>query len=133
MSKRKFQVFDPEETPILYGESQGISVNVIWRKGEQALVEWYEAGNPRRAFVLSSSISDDGYCSDPASGIPYGADWESLIVLNVTPQTIALELRKRGIWTADDLRTRPGEAIGALQTAYGLDLAALLRAATKES
>lgn len=38
-------------------------------------------------------------------------------------------LRAAGIWTLADLRAHPKAAYGALQAAYGLDFAALIRAA----
>ena len=52
-----------------------------------------------------------------------------MIKPSVSALDIERELKRRGIWTIEELRTRPNEVIGALKDAYGLDLAALLQAA----
>jgi hypothetical protein len=86
--------------------------------GQRAIVPASEAGNPEAL----------------ARGVPYGLPWEEVIAsvgLNATPQSLAGELRKRGIWTADDLRRNVNAALGAIQAVYGLDLAALIGAANR--
>ena len=61
-------------------------------------------------------------------GIPYGEPWEDLIELHATPETLAAELRRRGIWTVEDLQENAEVARGAILSAYGCELAHLLRA-----
>ena len=68
--------------------------------------------------------------SELAMAIPYGLPWEDIVALAATPEIIAHELRRRGIWTAEDLRDSGGAAMGAIQSAYGLDLS-MLRLAAK--
>ncbi len=107
-------------------------VRVLQRKGHAALVEWQdEAGCLRRATVPARVLQgDEAEAGDLEMGIVYGLPWEELLgAPRVTPERIAAELRRHGIWTRADLRARPNVALAALQSAYGLDLAALMRAA----
>jgi hypothetical protein len=48
------------------------------------------------------------------------------------PSDFARELHKLGLWTRDDVMTRPNEVISAIQAVYGIDLAAILVAAHKQ-
>jgi len=56
-------------------------------------------------------------------GIPGGLEWASLVpderVGNATPESIQNELRRRGLWTADDLMARHTEALGPSVTRWG--------------
>jgi len=59
-----------------------------------------------------------------------GAPWSAIIgQLAGTPEKLEAALHGAGILTLDDLRRRPAVALGALQSVYGLDLAALLERA----
>lgn len=108
-------------------EYPAVPVNVISTQGQACLVEWDDGvGRPRRAYVPASAVTD-GRCVAPASGIAYGDDWEGILgTLSVTPDAVADELRRRGIWTREDARRNPTLVMSALQAAYGLDLARLL-------
>jgi len=84
----------------------------------------------RRVLIPRSALVGDNV--DPvvlARGIEYGSPWEELLEIRVTPELIAAELRRRGIWTVDDLHRKPGEALAALQAAYGVDYQSLVQAA----
>lgn len=67
----------------------------------------------------------------PAPPMPRpGAPWATIIGgLAGTPEKLEAALHGAGILTLDDLRRRPAVALGALQSVYGLDLAALLERA----
>lgn len=108
-------------------ELPAVLVTVINTQGQVCLIEWVDGvGRPRRAFVPTSAVVDSR-CVDPASGLVYGDDWEGILgTLSVTPDSVADELRRRGIWTRDDARRNPTMVMSALQAAYGLDLARLL-------
>lgn len=116
---------------VLGPAAPGVPVRIVHRKGPDALIEWLDGDEVRRATVPAAEISSESTHPDPGSGAPYGLDWESLVVFEATPARLARELRRRGIWTLDDLRARPNDAIGALQTVYGLDFTALVRAAER--
>src|SRR5512139_1978782 len=101
-------------------------MKTIHIQGNTALVEH----NGRRAIVPVAESGDPGAIT---RGIPYGLPWELIIGqaggMQGSPRLLADRLHELGIWTGDDLRARPQAALGAIQAVYGLDLAALLRAA----
>lgn len=106
-----------------------IKVKIIQQKGQAALVEWLADDGAHRATIPAATIIKGQVASDELDyGIIYGEPWEELISINITPASIAAELRKCGIWTKDDLEARPTQALGAIQAAYGVGLADLLRA-----
>jgi hypothetical protein len=106
-------------------------VMVVGRKNDLMLAQWEHMGSPRRAWVTPDMIVDDrggvATVRDPNAGIPYGMDWTRVGPFGVTPVDIDRELKRRGIWNIEDLRARPNEVIGALMSAYGMDLARLLQ------
>lgn len=108
---------------------------IIRRKNDMTLVEWNDGNLPKRAWVVPDRIeSEDGVnveVIDPEEGVPYGVEFSRMVVPSVTPEDIERELKRRNIWTVDDLRSRRGEVISALKAAYGIDFAELLRAAEK--
>jgi len=104
-------------------------VKIIKRQGQAALVEWTDDGVTRRSTVPSAVIQKRRVpTAELKRGIPYGEPWEDLIELHATPETLAAELRRRGIWTVEDLQENAEVARGAILSAYGCELAHLLRA-----
>jgi len=113
-------------------KSNRIKVKVVQRNNQASLVEWItEDGDLRRATVPSAVIIN-GACdsAELEYGIPYGVAWEQLITArdDFAPR-LARELRRRGIWTVEELEANPNAVLGAIQAAHGVDLAVLLRAA----
>ncbi len=107
-----------------------MKVKLIGRKNAAALVEYTDNGQTKRVTVPFSVIKGDEVDRRQLSyGIPYGAPWAELIKLSATPQLIEEELHKRGIWTAQDALDKPQDVIVAVHAAYGLDVAAVTRAA----
>jgi len=108
-------------------------VKVIGTKSQSALIEWSRDGELHRGTVPEEVIIDGTVRDDLISiAIPYGLDWGYILqnVMNtVTPQIISNNLHNAGIWTIDDLRRNPMVAVGAIQSAYGLDFSILLRSA----
>ena len=110
------------------------TVQIILRKNDLLLVEWQEMGMPYRAWVTPDMVVEDRpkgkttTVKNPGAGIPYGMDWSPLIQVNATPRDFDRELKRVGIWTVQDLRDKPNEARSALQSVYGMDMAALLMA-----
>ena len=106
-----------------------VKVKIIQRKGQAALVEWVDSEGTHRATIPMGVIRKGQAAEDELSyGIPYGEPWEELITVSATSETIAAELRRCGIWTREDLEARPTQALSAIQSAYGVGLADLLRA-----
>ena len=106
-----------------------VIVKIVQRQGQAALVEWTDNGVTRRSTVPASVVEKGRVpTAELRRGIPYGEPWEDLIELHATPATLAAELRRRGIWTVDDLQANAEVARGAIMDAYGCELAHLLRA-----
>jgi len=81
-----------------------ITVKVVGIKGESALVEWIDEGKYKRAFVPKGKIKDSAV--DPAvlaKGIVYGLSWEDFVEIETSPEKIANELRRHGIWRLEDM------------------------------
>lgn len=115
-----------------------MKVMIVKREGETAVVEWREEGTPYRSIVPVSALTvaqpglREAECEYPERGIPYGEDFSLLITPAATPESVDRALKLAGIWTAEDLHRNPNGAIGALQRAYGVDLAALLSATRQQ-
>ena len=114
-------------------KTRKVAVTVIHSKGNTALIEWVEKTKLKRGYLPASLIEADNMVSDEAleAATPYGVPWESVITLYATPEKLEQALHAHGIWTLNDLVTKPNAAIGALQSVYRVDLAALLQAARK--
>lgn len=107
-------------------------LRIIQQTGGSTLVESTDGGRLQRVIIPSEMVTDGAV--SPAAleyGVAYGLPWEELWTSRVTPAAIAQELRKRGIWTLDDLRKQPMAAVAAMQSAYGLDVATLTAAAER--
>lgn len=82
-----------------------LPVRVIGSKGESALVEWIDAeAMYRRVYVPLAKVAKGTVATkDLERGIPYGLPWEEYIEVEVTPASIANELRRLGAWRREDL------------------------------
>jgi len=105
-----------------------VRVKVIKQHGAAALVEWFDGETAHRTVIPVATLQGEyAPVEELRRGIPWGEDWAALIELRATPESLAKELRRRGIWTEDDLRQHQEAALGAIQMVYGLDLATLLK------
>ena len=83
-------------------EKEMVPVKVIGARGGSALVE---TGDYRRAYVPVETVIDSTV--DPAileRGVPYGVAWEKYITITATPESIAADLRRHGIYCLLDLK-----------------------------
>ena len=115
-------------------KKQHIIIDIIERKGQSALVEWPQGGDLRRAYVPASKIKD-AKCDEDVlnAGLPFGVPWEELIdASGLTPGAIAMELRRRGIWTSADIERNPKGVRRAVDAATGLTMGALHGLAAKK-
>jgi hypothetical protein len=112
---------------------QRLEVRLITRQKDLALIEWMEDEEARRSWLPAKEVAQwaDGtfHATEPARGIPYGDDFLGSTKLQATANAVGKELRRRGIWTADDALSNAPAVFGALQTVYGLDVAGVLAAA----
>jgi hypothetical protein len=82
-----------------------LPVRRIAEKDGSSLVEWIgEDGLYHRAYVPNKAL-DKGTVStkDLQKGIPYGLPWEQWVEIQATPERIANELRRMGVWCLADL------------------------------
>lgn len=104
-----------------------IKVNGIGRKGQTMLVQYADENGIQRVLIPPSSIDEDGTVDEVelSLGIPYGLPWAEIVQFKSTPETLANELRRRGIWTGEDMRADPSVVVGAFQAVCGVDASRL--------
>ena len=112
-----------------------MKVTVLARKGRSVLVEWVDEFTGRqRSYVPYDSVTDkdgESFCDLAEQGIPYGVPW-GLLAQQLPPidgQVLQTELRRQGIWTADDLKANLNGAISVFRDVSGLSVQQLLRQA----
>lgn len=90
-------------------------VKIIETKGQSALVEYVAGDNTTQRCVIPSSliVDNDVPLSDLNAGIEYGTRWEELVNFSIDSRSFADELRRRGVWTLDDLLGDVNHARGA--------------------
>lgn len=106
-------------------------VTIIRDENNLSLVEWTDGnGIPQRYWVKESALIDrsgkTAKVKNPHQGYPYGVDFVHAIQPSVSSFDICRELRTRGLWTAADLQKNPQAVVGALQAAYGIDMAQVI-------
>lgn len=99
---------------------------------ESFLVEWVEDGKAKRGFIPAKKFDPAGMPESVLSrSTPYGLPWAELASFSATPEGLEMALHNAGIWTLDDLTGNIQAGLGAIQSAYRLDYAALKSAAKK--
>lgn len=107
-------------------------VKVVRNKDGLSLVEWWIMGKGFRSWVPHTAVIVEGrrhMVYKPEAGVPGSQDFAKMLTVSVTPDEIDAQLKRHGIWDIDDLRAKPNSALGALQSAFGIDLASLHTAA----
>lgn len=108
-----------------------VTARTVERVGASFLVE-YPDGDDLKRVILPTPVDGPTPVDELETGIPYGADWSNLIKpASPSGADFGRELRRRGVWTAEDARTRTGDVFAAIQAVYGIDLAAILTAEKK--
>jgi len=89
-------------------EPECVPVQVVGRKGTSALVQTDEF---KRYYVPASRVKDGQVDkADLDKSVQYGIQWEAYLE-PILPEILVLWLRKRGIYTVDDLAARDRELI----------------------
>ena len=105
-------------------------VTRLSNSGEVVLVEWVADGKVYRGFLPAKKYSPEGMPDSVLSkATPYGLPWAKLASFQATPEGLEEALHNADIWTLDDLLNKIQAGIGAIQTAYHFDHAALRTAA----
>lgn len=116
-------------------EPNPVPVRVVMTDGTQAVViAVTDDGDQRRYRVHARAVSErDGQRFVEKSVLTPqredGIKWEDVLKPSTTADDLARELRRRGLFGAVEVQTRPNEVIAAIQAAYGVDLAAVMQAA----
>jgi hypothetical protein len=110
-----------------------IDVKIIQGQGHSALVEWLEGKRLKRVTIPTKVILDGQVSKyDLELGIPYGLKWSELIKLSASSGQLEQELRRVGVWTAEDALNNAEKVRGAIQAVYSVDLGKIMRVAKKE-
>ena len=86
-----------------------VPVRVVGEKGESSLVEYQVDGMYRRRYVPAKSVKNreekrgEVVKTTLDKGIVYGLPWEDFIEITATPESVANELRRRGVWYTEDM------------------------------
>lgn len=104
----------------------------------KSLVEFEEDGDLRRVVIPRKGLdpSDGVVDVDPEvlrNGEAYGDPFEDMLSVSISPESIARELRRNGIWTADDLSKMPKQLQGAFYAALSNDVQNFIRAAEEHA
>lgn len=113
----------PKPKPVM------LPVKVLGRKGPSVLVQWMDGETYHRGYLPAGKIGDEVDKKELAKAVPYGLPWENYIVLKeLTPESIANQLRKRGVWTYEDLNIKVLQRVSK-----GFDIGKFLAMAGKEA
>ena len=102
-----------------------MNVRVVNVKDDWCLVEWKDKdGMPQRSWVVESLLERNGPTSatveDPAAGVPYGFDFSQIPIRTIESAQLCAELRRRGLWTLQDVKGNAQTAVAALLTVAGI-------------
>lgn len=112
-----------------------MEVKVIYVDKKAAVVEYVDYRmQKQRCIVPEESLENGNAVRDEllSASIPYGVDWEyhlEGVVGKATPERIAEEFHKAGLWTADEIMRNPEQVQGILHSVYGLDYAGIINIA----
>lgn len=82
---------------------------MVERREGSVLVERVVDGLPWRGVLPSAALRADGTVSegDLEAAIPHGVPWDEFDLHVPAPRELCAALRRRGIWTYDDLARNP--------------------------
>ena len=86
-----------------------IHARAIASSGESVLLEWFDGETPKRGYVpivefdREKSVASEDVLS---AAIPYGIDWTRAKV-KIDTELLNRELKRKGFWTVDDIRSNP--------------------------
>lgn len=109
-----------------------IRVTVIETVGESALVQYQTGATVERKYIPIAEIGDKQVLDEVLErGIPYGYPFED-IKLEFDSEKFASELRKIGVWTADDALRNPQKLWSAMNAAFAENITNILQSARIE-
>lgn len=106
-----------------------LEIKVLRQDNNVTLVNYKD-----KAVIIPVSVVDDNFTVDEVdleAGIEYGVNWADAFSEDGIGARIASELYRVGLFTAQDVLSRPNAVQGAIQSAYGVDMARVLDYARK--
>ena len=105
---------------------QMVGVRVIRRLGKSSALQYLE-GDKLKAVVVPAEVleGDKADAAELEKGAPYGIAWSELVDLPADPEAVEQELYRHGLWTPEDVRTKPQRVMAALMTVYSPVLVAI--------
>ena len=92
-----------------------IVVEIIKREKKSVLVAWMDGGQYHRAYVPASKLKGNDIDAAVLEKCPaYGLDWAAEFASLPDADILANELRRQGIWTADDFKRGRREVNAAI-------------------
>jgi hypothetical protein len=110
---------------------------LVTMRGDAGLVEVVREGEILRCILPIELLAnkDEGLSDTQLDmGIRYGVPFAEFLQPTPTKSFASLiekSLHNAGVWTLEDLRTKPNQVIRVLQSVYGLELSSII-AATEE-
>lgn len=99
-----------------------VPVQVVETAGPTSLVEWERDGVLQRGYVPAKEVQQ-GAVSERTlrAAMPYGVPWAKYAPkVNLSPEDIEAALRRRGIWTLDDIALQRASVGTLLFELFGL-------------
>lgn len=120
------------ETPAKRARSprRRTAVTLIGSRGTNVCVQYTdEDGFPHRVQVPHEELKDGKvFAGVLSAGLPYGEAWEDYVdEQTITSAEVAGHLRKKGIWSLEDLEANPRAARIALSLPLAVNVATLRR------
>ena len=111
-----------------------VNIKIIQQQGQSALVEWLEKETLQRTVIPLEVINDEQQVSQTnlKRGILYGLKWSEIVKLSATSERLEQQLRRVGIWTAEDALGNAEKVLGAIQATYQIDLGRIMQIAKRE-
>jgi len=108
-----------------------IPVRELSTTGMSSLVEYLDKNGLHRVSVPANKVADKMDLELLEAGVPFGVPWAELPIKPFTGKELQAALYAAGLWTAEDVMTRPQVVIGAIQGLLWLHLGSLVEFAAK--
>ena len=113
-----------------------VHARLIAHKGAAALVEYIDGGLFRRCYIPLAEFDAEKAQADEAvlkAGVPYGVDWSRVELKQLDPLELDQELKRRDLWTLEDIREHPEQAHAAINKISNATRIALVEAAQAQT
>ena len=113
-------------------KTKKLAIRLVQKAGEAGLVEWVDGADWKRAYIPLDEVAVKVDETVLDAGIPYGLEWNKIKPKQLDPLDLQNQLRKAGIWTAEDLAHNPQAASLALLEFAGANLTAIIEFSYKK-